>query len=205
VGSRTTPARPRAEGRAELPGARRFCSRRLRGERGASLVEFAIVLPLFILFVFGVIEFGLTFNNYISLRQGVREAAREGAVGNFGTSTSCSLTGSTGASNDIKKLMCTTKNQIGLGNSNTRVMILSGNSTFNGSGSFNAGDTLIICAMYPVDGAASIASPVLGNAVLKTKTSMRIETQYTSTETGGSETALSGSNWNWCTVTSEEP
>ena len=48
------------------------------------MVELAIVLPLFVLLIFGVIEFGMVYNNDISLRQGAREAARQGAVGTFG-------------------------------------------------------------------------------------------------------------------------
>ena len=34
------------------------------------MVELAIILPLFMLLVFGVIQFGLTYNNLITLRQG---------------------------------------------------------------------------------------------------------------------------------------
>ena len=171
------------------------------------MVEFALVLPLFMLLVFGVIEFGVTYNNYITVRQGTREAARQGAVGVFGppVSSSCSLTGSTGASTDIQQLMCLAKNQIGLNAANTRVMILSGNSSFSGSGTFAEGDSLIICAMYPVDKTAAFVSPVVGGAVLKTKASMRIETTYTTQETGGAETPLSGTNWNWCTVSGAAP
>ena len=42
------------------------------------MVELAIILPLFMLLVFGVIQFGLTYNNLITLRQGTR---RSGAPG----------------------------------------------------------------------------------------------------------------------------
>jgi TadE-like protein len=179
---------------------------RSRGERGAALVEFAIILPLFVLLIFGIIEFGMTYNDFISVRQGTREAARQGAVGNFGTTTSCSLTGlSGGPSTDIQKLMCLTKAQIGLGYSNTRVKVLSGNTDLSGAGTFTKGDALILCVQYPVDTTAKLISPVLGGAILKTKTSMRIETQYSSTETGGQEAALSGGDWSWCTVTGSSP
>jgi Flp pilus assembly protein TadG len=180
--------------------------RRGRGERGASLVELAIVLPIFVLLVFGVIQFGITYNNLITIRQGVREAARQGAVGNFGSTMSCSLDGvSAGTSNDVKKLMCLTKQQIGLSYANTRVKVLSGSADFASDGTFQKGQAIIVCAEYPVDAMAKFVSPVLGGAVLKSKTAMRIEASYTEDETAGSETPLSGSDWSWCTVEGSAP
>jgi Flp pilus assembly protein TadG len=179
---------------------------RLRSERGAALVELAIILPIFVALVFGILEFGITYNNYIALRQGTREAARQGVVGNFGSTTSCSLTGITGSPTpDIQKLMCLAKIQTGLSSANTRVKVLSGGSDFSSAGTFSKGDSLVVCTEYPVDAAAKIVSPFLGGAILKTKTSMRIETQYSVTEAGGQETALGGGNWSWCNVSSASP
>jgi hypothetical protein len=181
-------------------------ARRNRGDRGAALVELAIILPIFVVLVFGILEFGITYNNYIALRQGTREAARQAAVGNFGSTTSCSLTGlSGGPSTDVQKLMCLTKSQAGLSYANTRVKVLTGNSDFSTDGTFSKGDSIIVCTMFPVDAAAKIVSPLLGGAILKTKTSMRIETNYSNTQTAGEETALSGGDWSWCTVGSSSP
>ncbi|MFN8025856.1 MAG: TadE family protein [Acidimicrobiia bacterium] len=181
-------------------------ARRARGERGAALVEMAIILPIFVILIFGLLEFGITYNSYISLRQGTREAARQAAVGNFGSTTSCSLTGLSGApSTDMQKLMCLAKSQAGLSYSSTRVKVLSGNSDFSSAGTFTKGDSIIVCTEYPVDSAAKFISPLLGGAVLKTKTAMRIETNYSVAETGGQESALNGGDWSWCTVSSASP
>ena len=49
-------------------------------ERGQTLVEFALVLPILCLLLFGIIQFGITFNNYISLTDAVRAGARKAAV-----------------------------------------------------------------------------------------------------------------------------
>jgi len=49
--------------------------RRLHSREGASAIEFALVLPLLVLFLFGIIEFGLAF----ARSQGMEAAAREGA------------------------------------------------------------------------------------------------------------------------------
>ena len=62
-------------------GARGGCfgSARARsrpGEQGATLVEFAILLPVIVLVVFGIIDFGSLYNDYQSLRQGARDGIR---------------------------------------------------------------------------------------------------------------------------------
>ena len=44
-------------------------------ERGAAAVEFAIVLPLLIVLVFGIVQFAIAYNRV----QGLHAAAREGA------------------------------------------------------------------------------------------------------------------------------
>lgn len=45
-------------------------------DRGAAAVEFALVLPLLLLIVFGIIDFGRAYNMQISLSQGAREGVR---------------------------------------------------------------------------------------------------------------------------------
>jgi Flp pilus assembly protein TadG len=52
-----------------------------KNERGQTLTEFALVLPILALLLFGVIQFGIAFNNYITLTEAVRAGARKGAVG----------------------------------------------------------------------------------------------------------------------------
>jgi Flp pilus assembly protein TadG len=50
-------------------------------ERGQTLTEFALVLPLVALLLFGVIQFGIVFHQYVTLTDAVRAGARQGAVG----------------------------------------------------------------------------------------------------------------------------
>lgn len=61
---------------------------RLRGEDGAAAVEFAIIVGVLAMIVFGVIEFGLVFWQVQNLRSATREAARVAAV--RGTTTQIS-------------------------------------------------------------------------------------------------------------------
>lgn len=49
-------------------------------ERGASLVEFALVVPLLTLFLFGIVQFGLAYDAKQSINSAAREGARTGAL-----------------------------------------------------------------------------------------------------------------------------
>ena len=49
-------------------------------ERGAVTVEMAIVVPIFILLVFGMLEFGLAFKNKLTMAHAVNQATRNATV-----------------------------------------------------------------------------------------------------------------------------
>ena len=51
-----------------------------RGDGGAALVEFAIILPLLAMLVFGMLTGGMVMNRKLSLTHATREAARYGAT-----------------------------------------------------------------------------------------------------------------------------
>lgn len=51
-------------------------------ERGQSLVEFALVLPIFLALVIGIVEFGAAWRNYQVLTNASREGARRAVVPN---------------------------------------------------------------------------------------------------------------------------
>ena len=50
------------------------------GQRGAAAVEFALVMPLLLLLVFGIIDFGLMINEKTVVANAAREGARDGAI-----------------------------------------------------------------------------------------------------------------------------
>lgn len=55
---------------------------RRTSDEGASALEFALVLPLLLLLVFGTIQFGLIFNQWQQLEHATREGARWASLRN---------------------------------------------------------------------------------------------------------------------------
>jgi Flp pilus assembly protein TadG len=53
---------------------------KLKNERGQTLAEFALVLPILVILILGIAQFGIAFNNYVTLTDAARAAARKGAV-----------------------------------------------------------------------------------------------------------------------------
>jgi Flp pilus assembly protein TadG len=51
-----------------------------RGERGAAAVEFALVLPVLLLIIFGIIDFGRMLYTKITLTEAAQTGARAGAI-----------------------------------------------------------------------------------------------------------------------------
>jgi Flp pilus assembly protein TadG len=56
---------------------RRFC---IRDQKGQSLTEFALVLPLLMLILLAILQFGVLFRDYLAVTDAVRTGARKAAV-----------------------------------------------------------------------------------------------------------------------------
>ncbi|MDQ4213403.1 pilus assembly protein [Microbacterium capsulatum] len=54
--------------------------KRMREDRGVAAVEFAILLPVLILLMLGIFEFGRLFNEQVTVTNAAREAARVMAI-----------------------------------------------------------------------------------------------------------------------------
>jgi Flp pilus assembly protein TadG len=53
---------------------------RVGTDGGQTFVEFAIVLPILVLLIFGITQFGLAFRNYLAITDAARVGARAAAV-----------------------------------------------------------------------------------------------------------------------------
>lgn len=52
-----------------------------KNEKGQTMVEFALLLPVLLLIVIGIIEFGFMFSGYLTLSNASREAVRTVSLG----------------------------------------------------------------------------------------------------------------------------
>jgi hypothetical protein len=134
---------------------------RCSDERGANLVEFVIVLPILLLLVFGIIEFGINFDRKIATTNAAREGARAAVVGVY--PGACA----SGTSSD--KAMCTAIERLGLDASKTKAEVVV-------PGTAAAGQAVIVCVEYPVESITGIFSALLSGNELKGRAEMRIET-----------------------------
>jgi Flp pilus assembly protein TadG len=53
---------------------------RLRSQRGQSMAEFAIVAPVLLLVLMGIMQLGVVYNNWVTLTDAARAGARKAAV-----------------------------------------------------------------------------------------------------------------------------
>jgi len=53
---------------------------RRRDRRGQSLVEFALIVPVFMLILLGMLEFGFVFDHTLTIQYASREGARVGSA-----------------------------------------------------------------------------------------------------------------------------
>jgi hypothetical protein len=164
-------------------------ARRGRDERGAAIVEFALVVPLLLSMLFGIAEFGVAFNDLNSARSGTREGARAGVVAEFGGSSACTLVG-VAPGTPAAELICLTKDRIALDETDTRVMV-----AFDGENA--PGGTLYVCSQHALESVTGLFSLVLDGRTLRTEVAMRIE-EADPDLVPTAETALPGRDWSWC-------
>jgi Flp pilus assembly protein TadG len=56
---------------------------RRKREQGQTMAEFTLVLPVLAILLFGIIQFGIVFNNYLAVTDAVRAGASQAAVARF--------------------------------------------------------------------------------------------------------------------------
>ena len=125
-----------------------------RGQRGQTMVEFAIVLPIFLLLLLGIAQGGIAFNNYIQLTDATRAGAR------YGAPLACSGTCDRSA-------LVTSKVKASAANLDANQVGVTITS------SWQSGTDLQVCASYPFN--INLIGLVVQNGNLNSCTTERVE------------------------------
>lgn len=158
--------------------------RRHRDAQGAAAVEFALVFPILMLVVFGILQYGLYFFDAHGTRTGVREAARIGVV-----KTTPASPCNSGAYLD--QVRCATKEQVDAITGPIAVKAHAPNG-------WQKGKPLVVCAMVKSEGVVGLL-PMPDDGLITTKTQMSIEIDTSPPASMSSQDpALSGASWAWC-------
>jgi Flp pilus assembly protein TadG len=188
------------------PKGRRSASRARGDERGASLIEFALVLPLLALFLFAIVDFGMVFGGFTSMRSGVQSAARMASVNEYSN-----YSGTCGASDPTSQMVCTTVSamgsllsvqsgtvKVGICFLQSGVSCSSETSTLNGNQCISGVSPttycqVIICAAGTVTSTTGLTAPFLNGRVISSASTVRLELGNGTTTTYGAFNASSGS------------
>ena len=147
--------------------------------RGVAIVEFALIAPLLFLLLFGIIEFGFVFNDYQSVRQGVRDATRAAVVDNV---PNCS------AGDDTADLVCLVEQRVGLpGDTRVRIDVTAANPAIDGDRG-----SIKVCVQREIRSVTGMLSPFLNNRFISTEVTMRVERGVEPAFVDRSEVAASG-------------
>ena len=172
---------------------------RERNERGATLVEFAFVVPILLLLIFAAIDFGVAYNNQQSLRNAAREAGRRAIVGPSKVAEhGC-------AAGDVACLVKARADAGDLTGASTWTKVCfpaSASGTDDcpttNPGAKNIGDVIRICAIYPVDSLTGLLSPFLNNVRLTTRVNLRLEQPWPAANTTTAADTGQRGTWDFC-------
>lgn len=127
--------------------------KKIRNNKGQSIVELALLLPILLMLLFGTIEFGRVYGAYMIINHASREAVRVGSVGGTTSEIQTAVANTTSALDQSKISIQVTKSGLGA-----------------------RGDTVAVLIGYDI----SIVGPLIGVVVpnplhLESQMSMRIE------------------------------
>lgn len=126
----------------------------LKNKKGQAMVEMAIVLPILLVILMGIFEFGRIFNTYLIMTNASREGARSAALGD----------------NDTDIIQRINNAIVDLDSSNLTTTITPSKS------SRKRGTEVKVNLQYDIDLIAPVIDTIIPNPVhLETQTIMRVE------------------------------
>ncbi len=124
-------------------------------ERGQAMVEFAIIVPILLTVLLGIMQLGVLYNNWVTLTDAARAGARKGAVCRSG----CSPDATTATVNAVKDSVGTDLNQSKL--------------TVSVTSAWTQGSDVTVEAKYPWS--VNVLGIVVASGTLDAKTTERVE------------------------------
>ena len=124
----------------------------MRSEKGQSIVEFALVLPILVMLLFGIIDFGRIFHTYLAIDHASREAARTASIGeNDGAIVSTAVA------------------------SASSIHLTAGQVAVSPGGTKASGSDVTVTITYPIRFLTPVVSNLTGPITLSSSTVMRME------------------------------
>jgi len=159
-------------------------SRRRASERGAAAVEFALLVPLLLMMLFGVIDYGWLFGENLNVRSAVRESARMAVVNE--------TTGATPAARGASLVEVVRQRAQQIDQSRLAVAVVLVNENGNAT-TGDAGDLVVVCTAYEVKSLSSLGDVFYPLPESFTaKTAMRMEKDATFSSYSTSTPAWTG-------------
>jgi hypothetical protein len=153
-----------------MAAASRAANSANRKEKGQSMVEFALVLPLFLIVMFIIADFGVGFSRWLVITNAAREGARLGTVG---TELSEVQDRTAATSNGLLQLSDVTVNY----------------QDFDGNGyPADSGDAVVVATEYDYDMITPLGAFLdlaFGSITLSSCSDMRLETDVAGADSLG--------------------
>jgi len=125
-----------------------------KNNKGQALVELALILPILLLFLFGIMEFGRIFGTYLTVTNAAREGSRTAVVGAIDT-----------------EIVSVIQNYTTILDSSKLIISISPEMGYR-----HRGDGVKVRVEYPVTIYAPIISDIIGNPYsVAAETVMRVE------------------------------
>jgi len=141
-------------------------------------------MPLLALLLFGIVDYGLYFNNSLSARSGIREAVRQGVVQTAPAGTCAD------AGNFVGQVACAARADISaIGTTYVKTFYTS----------WSSGQSLTVCSLVKTDGLIGFV-PMPRDGYVRSRTSMAIEVAQPvpAGPTSYADDLPTGQDWSWC-------
>ncbi|QCJ44027.1 pilus assembly protein [Bacillus sp. S3] len=123
----------------------------MKSEKGQSLVEFALIVPVLILLLLGIMDFARIFHAYLTIDHAGREAARAASIGK--------------TKSEAEKIGIDSGSSINLTKPNGSVTVTTGSPGANAT----------VTITYPITFLTPVIGSIVGPITLTDTTVMRVE------------------------------